>query len=184
MWVEKVGTTWTMVSSYWDAGYVKLNVNDPANPRFIDDSDFTDPDPEMGVSPPEGNGHYAELDRKKRFIIGTDEDFSPFRTAFQVTSGPNAGPYPAGEFGWSNWKNWNTSPTCCPRQAASPDSDREPRSAPAARTVPEVGRSIPASRFSNVVLPLPDRPTTATNSPCAMSRLRWSTATTSPAPNG
>jgi hypothetical protein len=101
MWVEKVGTTWTMVSSYWDAGYVKLNVNDPANPRFIDDSDFTDPDPEMGVSPPEGNGHYAELDRKKRFIIGTDEDFSPFRTAFQVTSGPNAGPYPAGEFGWS-----------------------------------------------------------------------------------
>ncbi len=101
MVVRKLGDTWTMLSSYWDAGYVKLNVNDPAHPRFIDDSDFTDPDPVSGFSPPEGNGHYAEFDRRGRFIIGTDEDFSPFRTAFQVTTGPNAGPSPAGEFGWS-----------------------------------------------------------------------------------
>ncbi len=43
---------------------------------------------------------------------------------------------------------------------------------------------MPASRFSSVVLPLPDRPTTATNSLAAMSRLTWSTATTSPALNG
>jgi hypothetical protein len=84
----------------------------------------------------------------------------------------------------SSWKNWNTNPTFCPRQAARPDSDNRPRSAPAAWTVPDVGRSIPASRFSSVVLPLPDRPTMATNSPWAMSTLRWSTATTSPALNG
>src|SRR6266536_6188998 len=101
MVVRKIGNTWTLLSSYWDAGYVKLNVNDPAHPVFIKDSDFTDPDPITGFSPAEGNGHYAEFDRKGRFIIGTDEDFSPFRTAFQVTTGPNAGPSPAGEFGWS-----------------------------------------------------------------------------------
>jgi hypothetical protein len=101
MVVRKIGSTWTMLSSYWDAGYVKLNVDDPAHPKFINDSDFTDPDPISGFSPPEGNGHYAEFDRKGRFIIGTDEDFSPFRTAFQLTTGPNAGPSPAGEFGWS-----------------------------------------------------------------------------------
>jgi hypothetical protein len=96
MVVRKIGSTWTMLSSYWDAGYVKLNVDDPAHPKFINDSDFTDPDPISGFSPPEGNGHYAEFDRKGRFIIGTDEDFSPFRTAFQLTTGPNAGPSPGG----------------------------------------------------------------------------------------
>ena len=47
----------------------------------------------------------------------------------------------------NSWKNWKTSPTLPPRQPASPDSDNEPRSAPAAWMVPEVGRSIPASRF-------------------------------------
>ncbi len=101
MVVRKIGNTWTLLSSYWDAGYVKLNVNDPAHPVFIKDSDFTDPDPITGFSPAEGNGHYAEFDRKGRFIIGTDEDFSPFRTFFQVTSGPGVGNYPAGEFGWT-----------------------------------------------------------------------------------
>jgi hypothetical protein len=36
---------------------------------------------------------------------------------------------------------------------------------PATRTEPDVGRSSPAARFSSVVLPEPDGPTTATNSP-------------------
>jgi hypothetical protein len=98
MVVEKLGNTWTMLSSYWDAGYVKLNVNDPANPIFIDDSDFSSPDPEFPTfEVPEGNGHYAEFDRNRRFIIGTDEDFSPFRTELRIQSGPNVGSYPAAE---------------------------------------------------------------------------------------
>jgi hypothetical protein len=87
-----------MLSSYWDAGYVKLNVNDPANPRFMGDSDFTSPDPEFpDFEVPEGNGHYAEFDRRGRFIIGTDEDFGPFRTELHIQTGPNAGFYPATE---------------------------------------------------------------------------------------
>jgi hypothetical protein len=43
---------------------------------------------------------------------------------------------------------------------------------------------MPASRLSRVVLPLPERPTTATNSPSSMSRSRWSTAVNSPAATG
>ena len=39
----------------------------------------------------------------------------------------------------SSWKNWNTSPTCVPRQAARPASDSAPRSAPATRTVARGG---------------------------------------------
>jgi hypothetical protein len=98
MVVEKIGNTWTLLSSYWDAGYVKLNVNDPANPVFIADSDFSSPDPEFPqFEVPEGNAHYAEFDRRARFIIGTDEDFGPFRTELRILTGSNVGSYPATE---------------------------------------------------------------------------------------
>ena len=40
MVVKKIGDVQTMLVSYWDAGYVKLNVNDPTSPTFIGDSDF------------------------------------------------------------------------------------------------------------------------------------------------
>jgi hypothetical protein len=98
MTVEKIGNTWTLLSSYWDAGYVKLNVNDPAHPMFIKDSEFSTPDPEFpDFAVGEGNAHYAEFDRRDAFIIGTDEDFSPFRTTLRITAGPNAGSYEAAE---------------------------------------------------------------------------------------
>jgi len=98
--VEKLGNTWTLLSSYWDAGYWKLNVNDPANPTLMGHSSFSAFDPEFPTfSPPEGNGHYAEFDRRGKFIIGTDEDFSPFRTLLEIESGPNAGRYDATEGG-------------------------------------------------------------------------------------
>lgn len=98
MIVEKIGNTWTMLISYWDAGYVKLDVNDPAHPIFIDDSDFGSPDQEFQTfEVPEGNGHYAEFDRRGRFIIGTDEDFGPFRTELRIQTGPNTGSFPATE---------------------------------------------------------------------------------------
>ena len=102
MTVRKIGSTWTLLSSYWDAGYLKFNVNDPAHPKLLGETDFTDPDPEFPqFSPAEGNAHYAEFDRSGRFFIGTDEDFSPYRTLFKVTSGPNTGTYAAGEFGFT-----------------------------------------------------------------------------------
>ena len=105
MIVKKIGRTWTLLVSYWDGGWVKFNVNDPANPGYMIDSDYPLPDtlfPDFMF--PEGNAHQAEFTRNNRWIIGTDEDFSPYRLlndSFSITSGPNAGDYPGGEFGWT-----------------------------------------------------------------------------------
>jgi len=71
-----------MVALYWDAGYVALDVSDPTRPRYIGDTDFTNPDPELLESTgeaqvPEGNGHQAEFTRDNEYLIGADEDFSP-----------------------------------------------------------------------------------------------------------
>jgi hypothetical protein len=105
MVVQRVRGTWTMLLSYWDAGWVLLDVDDPANPTFISDSDYPFPDSLFpDVEFPEGNAHQAEFSPGGRFIIGTDEDFSPYRLtndALEVTSGPNAGNYPGGVFGWT-----------------------------------------------------------------------------------
>ena len=35
MVVKKIGRTWTLLVSYWDGGWVKFDVNDPANPKYI-----------------------------------------------------------------------------------------------------------------------------------------------------
>lgn len=106
MIVKKIGDRFIMLLSYWDGGYVMLDVTNPAAPVFIGDTDFANVDPELlaatGVSlPPEGNGHQAEFTADNRFFIATDEDFSPYRATFRITSGTNAGQYPAGEFGWT-----------------------------------------------------------------------------------
>jgi hypothetical protein len=101
MTVKKIGGSWFMLVSYWDVGQVLLNVDDPANPVFITDSDYADEDPEFPGFTPEGNAHQADWSANNKFIIGTDEDFSPFRARFEITQGPNMGDYPAGEFGWT-----------------------------------------------------------------------------------
>jgi hypothetical protein len=106
MIVKQIGGDFIMLLSYWDGGYVTLNVNDPANPVCLDDTEFTNPDPELlesaGITlPPEGNAHQAEFTIDNRFFIGTDEDFSPYRAIFTIDTGPDAGEYPAGEFGWT-----------------------------------------------------------------------------------
>jgi hypothetical protein len=91
-----------LLVSYWDAGQVLLNIDDPANPVFIGDSDYRFPDPLMPqFEIPEGNSHQGYWDADSEFILSTDEDFSPFRTQFDLTTGPNAGRYGAGEFGFT-----------------------------------------------------------------------------------
>ena len=92
-----------MIASYWDGGYVLLDVTRPASPLFLGDTDFASIDPELfaqtGISlTPEGNAHQAEFTRDNRFFIGTDEDFSPYRALIKTDDG---GQYPAGEFGWT-----------------------------------------------------------------------------------
>ena len=102
MQAKRIGGHDYLLVSYWDAGQVLLNIDNPANPVFVTDSDYRFPDPLMPqFEIPEGNSHQSYWDADNEFIISTDEDFSPYRTVFEMTTGPNAGPYGAGEFGFT-----------------------------------------------------------------------------------
>ena len=61
--------------SYWDAGLVLLDVSDPANPVFLGDSTYTDPDPLSGEAP-EGNSHVAVPNADGLRVLMGDEDFA------------------------------------------------------------------------------------------------------------
>jgi len=92
----------TLMVSYWDAGQIQLDVSDPYNPTFIGDSDYPSPDPLMPqFEQAEGNSHQSYWSSDSKWLISTDEDFSPYRTTFALTTGPNAGQYGAGEFGFT-----------------------------------------------------------------------------------
>ena len=92
MVVKQIDGRWIMLLSYWDGGYVLLDVTDPANPVFLDDTEFAAIDPELfeqtgAVLTPEGNAHQAEFTIDNRFNIGTDEDFDPYRLAVTFEDG-------------------------------------------------------------------------------------------------
>lgn len=99
MVVKNINGHWVLLLSYWDGGYIQLNVDDPAHPTLIGDTDYANPDPELlesaGISlTPEGNGHQGEFTADNQYFIGTDEDFSPYgATSFSITNGPNAAAY-------------------------------------------------------------------------------------------
>jgi hypothetical protein len=94
MVVEEIGGRKTMLVSYWDGGYAKLDVEDPVNPRFIADTDFAQFDPvrlevtggQHRISP-EGNAHQAEFTRDDKYFIATDEDFDAFRVSAKLADG-------------------------------------------------------------------------------------------------
>lgn len=95
--VYRKGDRYVMNVNYWDGGYVLLDVTDPTpgNVTLIAESDYADLDEERlkrghEISP-EGNAHQSELSPDFRFLIGTDEDFNPFRVVATITSGPYAG---------------------------------------------------------------------------------------------
>ena len=102
MTVKRIGGHYEMLLSYWDGGWVRLDVDDPVEPRVIADSDFPAEEPFTGLAPSEGNAHQAEYSPNNQWVIGTSEDFSPYRIdPFRITTGGNAGEYPAGEFGFT-----------------------------------------------------------------------------------
>jgi hypothetical protein len=80
--VKRIAGRQIMLVSYWDGGYVELDVTDPRNARYLADSDFANPDPELlarsGLrEPPEGNAHQSEFTKESDFLIAADEDFRP-----------------------------------------------------------------------------------------------------------
>ncbi len=99
MVVKEIGGVQTMLANYWDAGYITLNVDDPANPRIIADSDFVGVDPQAGPGR-EGNAHQGEFSADNKYLLAADEDFAPYRAGvFRITSGDHAGEYPSQEIG-------------------------------------------------------------------------------------
>ena len=92
VWVDIIDGTPTAVVSYWDLGFVTLDVTDPANPVFLDDSTYPDPEPILG-QPYEGNAHAAVFGGNGDYIFGGDEDFAP--SSFGITY--DGADYPAGQ---------------------------------------------------------------------------------------
>jgi hypothetical protein len=56
VWVQENNGNIIAYLAYWDAGLVLLDVTDPANPVFLGDSEYADPDPLSGKFPA-GDGH-------------------------------------------------------------------------------------------------------------------------------
>jgi hypothetical protein len=82
MVVKEIDGRQVMLVSYWDGGYVKLDVTDPTKATYIADTDFANPDPQLletaGItSAPEGNAHQAEFTKDNKYVIAADEDFGP-----------------------------------------------------------------------------------------------------------
>lgn len=93
---------WLAMVSYWDAGWVLLNVDDPSNPTFVDDFDYAPCEAHLPtVCPPEGEAHQGEWNDDGSLFVGTDEDIAPFRLIFEIEGGPAAGEYDAEEFSWT-----------------------------------------------------------------------------------
>jgi len=105
VWVNEIDGVPTAVLSYWDAGFITLDVSDPANPVFLGDSDYPDPDPITGL-PYEGNAHAAVFGGDNgQYIFGGDEDFDPFEFGISfegvayAASGASFGPANAAGIG-------------------------------------------------------------------------------------
>jgi hypothetical protein len=97
--VKRVGGRQIMLVSYWDGGYVKLDVTNPRNASYLADSDVANPDPELAAQSklreaPEGNAHQSELTRDNRFLIAADEDFGPIGLGAATNDGAEFTPIP------------------------------------------------------------------------------------------
>lgn len=92
MVVKQIGQKFIGLLSYWDGGYILLDVTNPYAPVFISDTDYPAVDPELLAQTktsltPEGNGHQNEFTLDNKFAITTDEDFAPFRLTVRTVDG-------------------------------------------------------------------------------------------------
>lgn len=80
--------------SYWDAGFITLDITNPANPVFLGRAPNTAPGDSYAAGE-EGNAHSVDEAQGGNLLVAADEDFSPF--AFVITSSAFAGQRPAVE---------------------------------------------------------------------------------------
>ena len=82
MIVKEIDGRQIMLVSYWDGGYVQLDVTDPLNVTYVADTDFPLLDTEALASgfevAPEGNAHQSEFTGDNQYVIAADEDFGPY----------------------------------------------------------------------------------------------------------
>lgn len=92
-----VGFRYVMALNYWDGGYVLLDVTDPTveGGLILANSEYAELDEERlergHEITPEGNAHQSELSRDNDYLVGTDEDFDPYRTTATIVDGPHTG---------------------------------------------------------------------------------------------
>ena len=80
MIVKEIDGRDVLLDSYWDAGYLLIDIENPEKPAYIGDNDFGLTDPLVpGISPPEGNAHQAEFSFDNQYFLAADEDFNPYR---------------------------------------------------------------------------------------------------------
>jgi hypothetical protein len=94
MVVKEIGGRYILLGSYWDGGYIHLDVtNLPAKPTLIGHTDFGAVEPfagQLGLPAdwtPEGNAHQAEFSARSDLFLGADEDFGPHRVVGTIASG-------------------------------------------------------------------------------------------------
>ncbi len=97
IWVQQNGDRIIAYLAYWDAGLVLLDVTDPANPVFLGDSEYANPDPLSGEFPA-GDGHVAVPSADGTRVLFGDEDFA---AGALVTFEFNGTSYPVAEGGFT-----------------------------------------------------------------------------------
>ncbi len=90
--------------SYWDSGYIRLDVSDPAHPRYIGRAAFP--------ANADGDAHSSQYDEGRSLLFSADEDFCK-------VSGPSI------ERGFGYMRVWDFTNPSAPRQIGS---YRTPRS--------------------------------------------------------
>ena len=99
MIVKEINGRDVLLDSYWDGGYLLVDIENPASPKYIGDVDFTGgkTDPlHPGNVAPEGNAHQAEFSADNKYFLAADEDFNPYRAHEFFIDGVK---YPASEVG-------------------------------------------------------------------------------------
>jgi hypothetical protein len=66
--------------SYWDAGFIILDISDPADPLFVGRAAY--------MPGEEGNAHSVDESPSGRILAAADEDFSPFELRFTSSAFP------------------------------------------------------------------------------------------------
>lgn len=72
--------------SYWDGGWVFLDVDDPLNPATSTDTTYPEAEPFLPrVSPPKGNAHQGEWSFDHQYRLATNEDFNLYGMIAEIT---------------------------------------------------------------------------------------------------